>query len=103
MTAPATCLVSGTAYAIDGTAQSGVLVRARVVASSTWPVSAGSGVATGDPEVAYTDGAGSWSLTLPQGLYVWLEIPSAGVDHFFLVPSDATANFSGLSLSERTT
>lgn len=99
MTAPATCTVSGALYAASGGAASGVLVRARVV-SSTPPVAAGDGTAIGTPVVTYADTAGAWSLTLPQGLSVWIEIPEAGVDHTFTVPSASTSTFEALTLTE---
>lgn len=99
MTAPSTCTVSGTLYAASGAAASGTLVRARVVSSSP-PVTAGDGTAVGTPIVTYTDAAGAWSLALPQGLSVWIEIPEAGVDHTFTVPSSSTSTFGALTLTE---
>jgi hypothetical protein len=78
---------------------SGALVRARIV-SSTPPVVAGDGTASGEPVVTYTDTSGAWTLALPQGLSVWIEIPAAGVDHTFTVPSSSTATFGALTLTE---
>lgn len=97
MTAPATCVLSGTVY-LSGTGQPGQLVRWRVVSSEP-PVAAGDGKASGDPTVAYTDASGVWSITLPQGLTVWLEIPAAGVDHYLTVPAAPTATLADASLS----
>ena len=98
MSAPATCTLSGTVY-LGVTGQGGALVRWRVV-SETPPVVAGDGWASGDPTVTYTGSDGAWSLTLPQGLTVWLEIPAAGVDHLLVVPATATATMADVSLSE---
>jgi hypothetical protein len=98
VTAPATCTLSGTLY-LSATGQQGQLVRWRVI-SATPPVTAGDGNASGDPTVAYTDSSGGWSVTLPQGLTVWLEIPVAGIDHYFTVPTASTATLADLSLAE---
>jgi len=98
MAAPATCTISGTVY-LAGSGQAGQLVRWRVV-SATPPVAAGDGHASGDPTVAYTDASGDWSITVPQGLTLWLEIPAAGVDHYLTVPAAATATLSDVSLTE---
>lgn len=99
MAAPALCTVSGKAY-LGGTGQGGVLVRWRVV-SSTPPVAAGDGHASGDPKVTYTDSSGAWSISVPQGLSIWLEIPALGVDHTFTAPAASTAAFGDLSLTEK--
>lgn len=101
MAAPATCTLSGTLYGPTGSAVAGALVRARVVSSEP-PVAAGGGHASGDPSVVFTGTDGAWSIALPQGLTVWLEIPAAGVDHAFTVPSAATATLSDVSLNRRT-
>lgn len=98
MTVPATCTLSGTLY-LGATGQPGQLVRWRVI-SSTPPVAAGDGNASGDPTVVYTDASGVWSVTLPQGLTVWLEIPAAGVDHYLTVPAASTATLLDVSLTE---
>jgi hypothetical protein len=100
MAAPATCTLSGTLYGPTGAVVAGALVRARVV--GTPPVEAGGGHASGDPVVAYTGTDGAWSIALPQGLTVWIEIPAAGIDHSFTVPSSSTATLDGLSLYQRT-
>ena len=98
MSAPATCTLSGKVY-LAASGQGGALVRWRVVSSEP-PVASGDGYACGDPTATYTGSDGSWSITLPQGLAVWLEIPAAGVDHTFTVPSTATATLSDVSLTE---
>lgn len=97
MSAPSTCTLSGTVY-LSATGQSGQLVRWRVI-SDVPPVTAGDGYASGDPTVTYTDSSGAWSVTLPQGLTVWLEIPAAGVDHYLTVPAASTATLTDVSLS----
>lgn len=101
MAAPATCTLSGTLY-LAATGQSGQLVRWRVVSTEP-PVTAGDGKASGDPTAVYTDSSGVWSVTLPQGLTVWLEIPAAGVDHLLTVPSTSTATLADVTLSARAT
>jgi len=98
MSAPATCTLSGTVY-LSATGQSGQLVRWRVVSNEP-PVTAGDGKASGDPTVVYTDSSGAWSITLPQGLTVWLEIPAAGVDHYLTVPAASTATLADVSMTE---
>ena len=98
MSAPATCTLSGTVY-LAGSGQAGQLVRWRVVSAAP-PVTAGDGHASGDPTVAYTDASGDWSITVPQGLTIWLEIPAAGVDHTFTVPALSTATLADVSLAE---
>lgn len=98
MAAPATCTLSGTLY-LSGAGQAGQLVRWRVISSAP-PVAAGDGNASGDPTATYTDASGVWSITLPQGLTVWLEIPVAGVDHYFTVPTASTATLTDLSMTE---
>lgn len=97
MAAPSACTISGVVY-LGATGQPGQLVRWRVVSDEP-PVTAGDGKASGDPTVAYTDASGVWSVTLPQGLTVWLEIPAAGVDHYLTVPAASTATLSDVSLS----
>lgn len=97
MSAPATCTLSGTVY-LGGVGQAGALVRWRVI-STTPPVTAGDGYASGDPTVTYTDASGGWSATLPQGLDVWLEIPAAGVDHLLTVPAASTATLTDVTLA----
>lgn len=99
MTAPSTCTLSGTVY-LGVTGQGGALVRWRVVSTDP-PVTAGDGNASGDPTSVYTDASGVWSLTLPQGLTVWLEIPAAGVDHLLTVPATATATLADVALADR--
>lgn len=99
MTAPATCTVSGTLYGPTGAAQAGALVRARVISAAP-PVVAGGGHATGDPTVIYSGTDGAWSVALPQGLTVWLEIPAAGIDHTCTVPATSTATLSDIALAE---
>lgn len=94
MTAPATCVVSSTLYGPDGAGYAGALVRARVALSG--PVAVGSGLATGYAGTTYTAAGGTWSLTLMQGLTVWIEIPAAGVDHYLVVPAAATATLDNL-------
>jgi hypothetical protein len=98
MAAPATCTVSGTVY-LGATGQQGQLVRWRVISTEP-PVTAGDGIASGDPTVIYTDSSGVWSITLPQGLTIWLEIPAAGVDHYLTVPAASTATLTDVSLSK---
>lgn len=97
MAAPLTCILSGTVY-LGATGQPGQLVRWRVISDAP-PVTAGDGKASGDPTVVYTDSSGVWSVTLPQGLTVWLEIPAAGVDHYLTVPAASTATLTDVSLS----
>ncbi len=97
MAAPSTCTLSGTVY-LGATGQQGQLVRWRVISDES-PVTAGDGKASGDPTVVYTDASGVWSITLPQGLTVWLEIPAAGVDHYLTVPAASTATLTDVSLS----
>jgi hypothetical protein len=99
MTAPATCTVSGTIYGPDGVAYAGALVRARVYEEP--PVEGGDGVLAIDADSTYTDGSGDWSLDLPQGTVVWLEIPVAGVDHLFVVPAVSAARLSDVTLAAR--
>lgn len=98
MAAPATCTLSGTVY-LGAAGHGGALVRWRVVSDAP-PVVAGGGWASGDPTVTYTGSDGIWSVTLPQGLTVWLEIPAAGVDHLLTVPAVSTATLDDVALSE---
>lgn len=99
MSAPAACTISGALY-LAGSGQGGKLVRWRAV-SATPPVVAGSGYASGDPTVTYTAADGTWSIAPAQGALVWIEIPTAGVDHLFTAPAESTAAFADLALTER--
>lgn len=94
----ATCTLSGTVYR-GASGQSGQLVRWRVISDES-PVVSGGGYASGDPTVTYTDASGVWSVSLPQSLTVWLEIPAAGVDHYFTVPAASTATLADVTLAE---
>lgn len=99
MSAPATCTLSGTVY-LGASGQAGALVRWRVVSDAP-PVVAGGGHASGDPTFVYTDSSGNWSITVPQALTIWLEIPAEGVDHLLTVPAAVTATLADVSLEER--
>lgn len=99
MSAPAICTLSGVLYGADGAPYAGGLVRARVYAVT--PVDGGDGYLTVDPDSTVTDALGAWSLVLPQSTPIWIEIPSAGVDHLFVVPAVSTATLSDVALVAR--
>ena len=100
MGAPATCTVSGTLYSASGAGAAGALVRARVISDEP-PVAGGDGYLSGEAVSTFAASDGSWSLALPQGATVWLEIQAAGINHETTVPASATADVTTLSLSAR--
>lgn len=100
MSAPSTCVLSGILYTGAGAPLEGALVRIRINGSTyAW---AGDGFAAADPQKAYTDSAGAWSITLPQGEVFLIEIPSSLLAAVGTVPSSSTASISDVSLTEYT-
>lgn len=94
MAAP-TCTVSGTLTDAAGAAKARALVRARVLDDDVGSVLSGVAVSI-EAVTVVTDAAGEWSIVLPQGASVRLEIPSAGVDHVGTIPDASTLTFDTL-------
>lgn len=93
----ANCILSGTLLHPDATGALGELVRARI------PVLAGATSAGEDGALSngdwktFTDSNGAFSLTLPQGATIRLEIPFSGMDIITAVPSASTAGLDDLT------
>lgn len=105
MTAPATCTISGTLYTAAGAALEGRLVRIRVLPSDSmeeallgYPPSDAIVTTTTDPQEVESGASGSWSIAVPQGAVIRVEIPAMQVDHVGTVPSESTATLDDLGL-----
>ena len=105
MTAPATCTISGTVYTAAGVALEGALVRFRVLPFDSfenylleYPPSDSVMTTTITPQETETSNLGAWSITVPQGAVVRVEIPQMGVDHAGTVPAASTATLDDLGL-----
>jgi hypothetical protein len=100
MTAPATCILTGTVESPPSTPVSGALVRVRTIATQL--LSNGAGAAVNDLTTT-TAADGTWSLTLAQGLKAQIDIPIVGVASDITVPALTTADLSTLTLYARGT
>jgi len=105
MTAPATRTISGTLYTAAGAALEGKLVKIRVLpyddASSylrEYPPSDSTPTTSIEPQEVETSNLGAWSITVPQGAVVLVEISAQGVYHAGTVPAAATATLDDLGL-----
>jgi hypothetical protein len=105
MTAPATCTISGTLYTAAGAALEGRLVRIRVLPYDSldkflleYPPADWIPTTSVDPQEVETSSAGAWSVTVPQGAVIRVEIPAAYIDHAGTVPSESTATLDDLGL-----
>lgn len=105
MTAPATCTISGTLYTAVGAALEGRLVRIRVLPYDVltdflidYPPADWIPTTSTDPQVVETASNGTWSIVVPQGAVIRVEIPSAYIDHAGTVPVAATATLDDLGL-----
>lgn len=105
MTAPATCTISGTLYTAAGAALEGRLVRFRVLPSDSaeqalygYPPSDAVMTASTDPQEVESNSSGLWSITVPQGAVVRVEIPALRIDHVGSVPAASTATLDDLAL-----
>ena len=94
MAAPV-CTVSGTLTDAAGAARARALVRARVLDDDAGSVRSGVAVSI-EAVTTVTDAAGAWSIALPQGASVRVELPAAGVDHVGTLPAAATVAFDVL-------
>lgn len=94
MAAPV-CTVSGTLTDAAGTAKARAVVRARVLDDEEGSVLTGFAVSI-EPVTTVTDAAGTWSVVLPQGAIVRIQIPVAGIDHVGTVPDASTVAFDVL-------
>jgi len=100
MTAPATCILTGTVESPPGTPLMGALVRVRTIAPQL--LSNGAGAATNDlTTTSAVDG--TWSLTLAQGLKAQIDIPAVGIENDITIPALVTADLSSLTLYARGT
>ena len=105
MTAPATCTISGTLYTAAGAALEGRLVRIRVLPYDVltdylleYPPADWIATTTTDPTEVETNSSGVWSVTVPQGAVIRVEIPAAQIDHAGTVPAESTATLDDLGL-----
>jgi len=105
MTAPATCTISGTIYTAAGAALEGALVRIRVLAYDSaelflleYPPSDWVATTSVAPQEVETASNGAWSITVPQGAVVRVEIPQLNIDHAGTVPSESTATLDDMTL-----
>lgn len=94
MAAPV-CTVSGTLTDAAGAAKARALVRARVLDDDAGSVRSGVAVSI-EAVTTVTDAAGAWSIALPQGASVRIELPAAGVDHVGTMPETSTVAFDVL-------
>lgn len=95
MTAPSTCIVSGALTDASGAAKARAIVRARVLDDDAGSVLSGAAVAI-EPVTTLTDAAGAWSIVLPQGARVRVQLPAAGIDHVGTIPSASSVAFDVL-------
>lgn len=105
MTAPATCTISGTLYTAAGAALEGRLVRIRVLPYDVltdflleYPPADWMPTTSTDPQEVETNSSGVWSIVVPQGAVIRVEIPAAYIDHAGTVPTAATATLDDLGL-----
>lgn len=94
MAAPV-CTVSGTLTSAAGAAKARAVVRARVLDDEAGAVLSGVAVSI-EPVTIVTDQDGAWSIGLPQGASVRIELPAAGVDHVGTLPESSTVAFDVL-------
>lgn len=94
MAAPA-CIVSGVLTDAAGAVRARAIVRARVLDDAEGSVLSGVAVSI-EPLTVMTDADGAWSLTLPQGASVRIQLPAAGVDHVGILPETSTVAFDVL-------
>ena len=105
MSAPATCTISGTLYTAAGAALEGRLVRFRVLPNDSadeallgYPASDAVMTASTDPQEVETNASGEWSIVVPQGAVLLVEIPANQTYHIGTAPSASTAGLSDLGL-----
>lgn len=105
MAAPATCTISGTLYTAAGAALEGRLVRIRVLPYDAldnflleYPPMDWVATTSTDPQEVETNASGEWSITVPQGAVVHVEIPAAQINHAGTVPAESTATLDDLGL-----
>lgn len=100
MTAPATCILTGTVESPPGTPLLGAIVRVRTIAVQLLSNGAGSAV---NDLTTYTAVDGTWSLTLARGLKAQIDIPAISLASDITIPDLATADISTLTLYARGT
>lgn len=105
MPAPATCTLSGTLYTAAGAALEGRLVRIRVLPYAgltdflmEYPPGDDVMMTSTDPQEVETSSLGAWSIVVPQGAVIRVEIPAAYIDHAGTVPAASTATLDDLGL-----
>lgn len=105
MPAPATCTISGTLYTAAGAALEGRLVRIRVLPYDDlstflleYPPPDWIATTSVDPQEVETSSLGAWSIVVPQGAVIRVEIPAAYIDHAGTVPAASTATLDDLGL-----
>lgn len=105
MPAPATCTISGTLYTAAGAALEGRLVRMRVLPYDSlgqylteYPPADWIPTTSTDPQSVETAANGTWSITVPQGAVIRVEIPAAYIDHAGTVPEESTATLDDMTL-----
>ena len=105
MTAPASCTVSGTLYTAAGAALEGRLVRFRILPNDSaeeallgYPPSDAVMTTSTDPQEVESGSSGAWSIAVPQGAVIRVEIPALQIDHIGTVPAASTATLDDLGL-----
>ncbi len=105
MTAPATCTISGTLYTAAGAALEGRLVRIRVLPYGVlsdvlleYPPDDAIPTTSVEPQEVETNSSGVWSIVVPQGATIRVEIPVSYIDHAGTVPAASTATLDDLGL-----
>ena len=105
MTAPATCTISGTLYTGGCVALEGALVRMRVLPYGSaekyvmeYPPDGSIATTSTKPQAVETNASGVWSLAMPQGAVVMVEIYESATYAVGTVPAAATATLDDLGL-----
>lgn len=92
MPEPSVCAITGTIYTTAGDGKPNVFVASCVLSSDE--------LISKNPIFTYTDDDGEFILSLPYAAVALVTIPELGINAYFTVPSEATANFADLTLTD---
>lgn len=100
MTAPASCTISGTVYTAGCVALEGALVKIRVLPYASadgylleYPPDDTMLTTSTKTQKVETNASGVWSITVPQGAVILIEIPEEGTAAVGSVPAASTATY----------
>lgn len=100
MTAPATCTISGTVYTGGCAALEGALVKIRVLPYASaenylleYPPDDTILTTSTKTQKVETNSSGVWSITVPQGAVILVEIAEEGTMAVGTVPTASTATY----------